>query len=44
MSLVKWLLNYIATQPNAVLTYKKSNTILSIHSDASYLSKATARS
>ncbi len=41
MSLVKWLLKYIAIQPNAVLTYKKSKMILSVHSDASYLSKAT---
>ncbi len=43
MSLVKWLLDYVATQPNAILTYKKSNMILSVHSDASYLSKAAAR-
>jgi hypothetical protein len=38
MSLVKWLLNYIATQPNAILTYEKSDMILAVHSDASYLS------
>jgi hypothetical protein len=44
MHLVKWLLNYVATQPNAVLTYEKNGMILAIHSDASYLSKATARS
>jgi hypothetical protein len=44
MSLVKWLLNYAATQPNVVLTYKKSDMILAIHSDASYLSEASARS
>ncbi len=44
MSLVKWLLDYVATQPNAVLTYKKSDMILAVHSDASYLSKATAHS
>jgi hypothetical protein len=44
MSLVKWLLNYVATQPNTVLVYKKSEMILAIHSDASYLSEASARS
>jgi hypothetical protein len=44
MSLGKWLLDYVATQPNTVLTYKKSDMILAIHSDASYLSKASARS
>ncbi len=44
MSLVKWLLNYVETQPNVIRTYKKSNMILAVHSDASYLSKAAARS
>ncbi len=42
--LIKWLLNYVAIQPNAVLTYEKSDMILAIHSDASYLSKVAARS
>ena len=44
MSLVKWLLDYVATQPDAIITYKKSNMILAVHSDASYLSEANARS
>jgi hypothetical protein len=44
MSLIKWLLDYIATQPDAIFTYKKSDMILSIFCDASYLSKAAARS
>ena len=44
MSLVKWLLDYVSTQPDAILTYKKSNMILAVHSDASYLSEANARS
>ncbi len=44
MSLIKWLLGYDATQPNAILTYKKSDMILAVHSNASYLSKARARS
>ena len=42
--MVTWLLDYVATNPNAILTYKKSNMILSVHSDASYLSKSEARS
>jgi hypothetical protein len=44
MSLVRWLLDYVATQPDAILTYKKSDMILAVHSDASFLSKASARS
>ncbi len=44
MSLVKWLLDYVATQPNVILTYEKSDMILAVHSDASYLSKAPAHS
>jgi hypothetical protein len=42
LELVKWLLNYAVTQPDAILTYEKSDMILAIHSDASYLSKAEA--
>jgi hypothetical protein len=44
MSLVKCLLDYVATQPNTILTYKKSDMILSVHSNVSYLSKARAHS
>jgi hypothetical protein len=44
LSLVKWLLDYIATNPDAILTYKKSNMVLAVHSNASYLSKPSARS
>ncbi len=44
MSLVKWLLNYIATQPDVIFRYEKSDMILAVHSDASYLSKASASS
>jgi hypothetical protein len=40
----KQLLDYLATQEEAVLTYNKSNMILAIHSDASYLSEPKARS
>ncbi len=44
MYLDKWLLNYIATQPNAILVYKEIDMILAVHNDASYLSKASAHS
>jgi hypothetical protein len=42
LSLVKWLLDYVATNPDAILTYKKSDMVLAMHSDASYLSKPLA--
>jgi hypothetical protein len=32
------LLDYVAIHPNAIVSYAKSNMILSIHSDALYLS------
>ena len=41
---VSKLLNYVATHPNATLTYRKSNMQLAVHSDASYLSAPNARS
>jgi hypothetical protein len=34
----------MASQDKAVLTYKASNMVLAVHSDASYLSKLKARS
>ena len=34
----------MATNPHAILTYKKSNMILTVHSNVSYLSKLGARS
>ncbi len=40
----KQLLDYIATQDEAVLTYNASDMVLAIHSDASYLSEPGARS
>ncbi len=42
--LVKWLLDYAATNPNAILTYEKSDMVLAIHSNASYLSTPRLRS
>ena len=38
------LLNYVATYPNAIIRYNKSDMILHVHSDASYLSEPKARS
>ena len=38
------LLNYAATHPNIIVRYLASDMMLSIHSDASYLSEAEARS
>jgi hypothetical protein len=36
------LLNYLATQEDAVLSYHASNMVLAVHSNASYLSKPKA--
>ena len=44
VELVTWLLDYLATNPNAILMYKKSDMILAVHSNAPYLSKSEARS
>ena len=44
MELTKILLDYVATHPDAILTYEKSDMVLAVHSDASYLSEAGARS
>eukprot|EP00956_Cyclotella_meneghiniana_P027920 scaffold63927_cov37-Cyclotella_meneghiniana.AAC.1 len=44
MKQTKQLLDYIASQEEAVITYNKSNMILAVHSDASYLSEPKARS
>jgi hypothetical protein len=40
----KQLLDYLATQEDAVLRYKRSDMKLAVHSDASYLSEPKARS
>jgi hypothetical protein len=40
--LIKWLLDYAATNPDAILTYNKSNMVLAVHSDAFYLSEPSA--
>ena len=41
---VKKFLDYAATHPDAIITYRKSDMILAGDSDASYLSKRGARS
>jgi hypothetical protein len=37
-------LDYVATHPDAILTYRKSSMVLNVHSDASYLIEPKARS
>ena len=37
-------MDYAATHPDAVLTYRSSDMCLAVHSDASYLNKSKARS
>jgi hypothetical protein len=44
MKKCKQFLDYAATQDDAVITYRKSDMVLAIHSDASYLSEPKARS
>ena len=44
VELVTWLLDYVATNPSKILTYKKSDMALAVHSNASYLSKSETRS
>jgi hypothetical protein len=44
MELIKTLLDYVATNPDAILTYKRSDMVLAVHSDASYLSEPGAHS
>ncbi len=38
------LLNYLATQEDAILSYHASNMVLAVHSNTSYLSKPKAQS
>ena len=44
MKKTKRFLDYAATHPDAVLTYRASDMVLALHSDASYLSEPKARS
>jgi hypothetical protein len=42
MTRCKQFLDYAATHQDAIITYKKSNMVLIVHSNASYLSKPKA--
>jgi hypothetical protein len=44
MELCKKFLDFMATQEETILTYRASEMVLAIHSDASYLSEPKARS
>jgi hypothetical protein len=44
LNYTRQLLDYLAKQENAILTYKCSTMTLAVHRDASYLSKPKARS
>jgi hypothetical protein len=44
MAHCKQFLDYVATHQDAILTYKRSNMVLIVHSDASYLRKPKAHS
>jgi hypothetical protein len=44
MKKVKQLLDYCATQEEAIITYNASKMILAVHSDAGYCNKKKARS
>ena len=44
MTKVQQFLDYAATHPDAIVTYRASDMILAGHSDASYLSETKARS
>ena len=44
MNKCKQFLNYAATHPDAIITYKASDMVLAVSSDASYLIKPKARS
>ena len=44
MRQTKQLIDYVATQEKAIITYSTSNMVLAVHSDARYFSKSNARS
>ena len=43
MKKVKQFLNYAATHPDVIVTYRASDMVIAVHSDASYLSESKAR-
>jgi len=44
MKKVRQFLDYALCNPDAIVTYRASNMVLAVHSDASYLSESKARS
>ena len=44
MKKTKQFLNYVASHPDAILTFSASNMVLNVHSNASYLTEPKARS
>ena len=44
MEKIRTFLDYASTHRDAVITYRKSDMVLAVHSDASYLSESKARS
>ena len=44
MRRAKQLLDYVASQEDAILTYRASDMVLAAHSDAGYLNESNARS
>ncbi len=44
ISKMKQLLDYVATQEEAIITYRASNIVLSVHSDTGYCNKKKAQS
>jgi hypothetical protein len=44
MDATNQILDYCATHPDATITYRASDMMLRIHSDASYLAEPKARS
>ena len=43
MQKAKQLIDYAATYPDAIITYRASNTFVNLHSDESYLSESRSR-
>ena len=43
-TMIKKILNYVATHPNARIRYVASDMILNLHSDTSYISEPKAKS
>ena len=41
---ITWFLNYAATHPDAIICFSKSDIILHVSSDGSYLSETKSRS